>query len=209
VQNKNHLTPLHLASFYGWVELVRILLERGATTHSEDNLGRTPLHLVAKGNSDIGHDGVGVAQLLLEHGADINSQDKQNTTPLHLSSYRGKVEIARVLLDRGANASAKDATGRTPLHMVSRSAYSFREDGAGIAKLLLEHGVDINAQDSSGATPLDFALHHGRLDIASLLLHYGAIRVTTRTRRPDLMRNRPYQLGSKGVHLYDKPAPST
>jgi ankyrin repeat protein len=98
VQNKNHLTPLHLASFYGWVKLVRMLLNRGETANREDNLGRTPLHMVAKGSRDLGHDAsVRVAKLLLEHGADIDAQSKDSATPLHVASYYGRVEMVRVL----------------------------------------------------------------------------------------------------------------
>ena len=174
VQAENYLTPLHLASFYGWVEMVQVLLDHGATVHSEDNLGRIPLHLVAKGtNRDIGHgDGVGVAKLLLEYGADSNAQDKDQKTPLHLALHYGNIEIVRVLLDHGANASAKDARGLTALHMVSYDTY-LSQDRVGVAQLLLEHGANVNAEDHDHATPSDFALHHRRPEIASLLLQYG------------------------------------
>src|ERR1700761_4473903 len=105
--------------------MVRELLDHSATVHSEDSLGRTPLHLVAKGAiRDIGHDGVAVAKLLLENGADSNAKDKHQNTPLHLASCFGNVEIVRVLLDHDANSSAENAQGYTALHMVSRSAYS-------------------------------------------------------------------------------------
>jgi ankyrin repeat protein len=174
VQDKNDLSPLHVASFYGWVEMARVLIDHGATAHSEDNLGRTPLHLVAKGTGcDIGHDGVGVAVLLLEHGADGNAPDKHQTTPLHLASYCGNVGIVRVLLDRGANASVKNDHDLTPLHMVSLGAHFSQNDGVDVALLLLEHGVDVDAQDNDHATPSDLALRQGRGEIASFLLQYG------------------------------------
>jgi ankyrin repeat protein len=173
VQDENDLTPLHLASFYGWVEMVQVLLDCGATAHSEDKLGRTPLHLVAKGTSrDTGHNGVGVVELLLEHGADSNAQDKRQKTPLHLASYYGNVEIVRVLLGRGAIAGAKDALGLTALHMVSCHT-DFEFSGFSVAQLLLEHGADINAEDHDHATPSDFALRHRRPEMASFLLPYG------------------------------------
>jgi ankyrin repeat protein len=185
VHNENDLTPLHFASFYGRVEMVRLLLERGATADSEDSLGRTPLHLVAKCSSDIGDNGVDVVHLLLEHGANINAQDKVNTTPLHLASYCGKVEIARVLLDSGANTNAKTALGLTPLD-VSRG------------------GADLNAKDSIRATPSDFILACRRLEIASLLQHHGDESDPKINQGPT-----PHQLESESVNPHDKPAPST
>ena len=152
--------------------MVRVLLDHGATVHSEDNLGRTPLHLVAKGTTrDIGHDGVAVAELLLEHGADSNAKDKHQTTPLHLASYCGNIDIVRVLLDHEANSSAKNAQGYTALHMVSRGAFSSQEGGEAVTWLLLKHGADVDARSTNDETPLDFASRSNE-KIASLLLHY-------------------------------------
>ena len=186
--------------------MVRVLLDRGATANSEDDLGRTPLHLVAKGSSDIGHDGVGVTQLLLEHGADINARDHHNTTPLHLASHYSKDEILRVLLDRGANVSAKDAQSRTPLHIVSQRVYTYSSAGADVdvARLLLAHGADVNARNSNHKTPLTLARRHNRSDIAWLLLDHGGKSGTEIDQSPT-----PNQLGSEDVYPYDEVAPST
>ena len=147
-------TPLHLAIRRDWFNLAGILLEYGADPVAENNKGQTPLHI------------------LLENDGD----DVQNLVPSPVASYStcGRVEMARTLLGRrGANASAKDALGQTPLHMVSRGAYISQEDDVCIAKLLLEHGADVNAQDNNHETPLDLASHHGKLEIAALLLHYN------------------------------------
>ena len=107
VQDDNQQIPLRLASLFGWVELVRVLLHRGETANSMDILGRTPLHQVA--GSKYYHsrllatlNQVRITKLLLEHGAVVNAQDHDNTTPLHIASYYGKVDIVKVLLDCGA-----------------------------------------------------------------------------------------------------------
>ena len=55
-------TPLHLASRKGYLNLVRVLIQRGADIHARSR-GKTPIQLAsAQGHHD-------VAQLLLEHGA--------------------------------------------------------------------------------------------------------------------------------------------
>jgi ankyrin repeat protein len=175
-RDNNHLSPLHLASFYGWADMVRVLLDRSAAASSVDDLGRTPLHLFAKGGNSIRSDEVGVTRLLVEHGADINAQDKDKTTPLHLALYCGNLEIVRVLLGCGANSNAKNALGLTPLHMVSHGSVRFDDRCylASVAELLLKHGADINARDKDNATPLHLASYCDDLEIVRVLLDRGA-----------------------------------
>ena len=72
-------TPLHMASFRGYEEVARILLEGDADVTAQDDDGRTPLH-VASGE---GH--LQVVRALLEHGASTTARDKAGSTPLHLA----------------------------------------------------------------------------------------------------------------------------
>ncbi|KAE8421609.1 ankyrin repeat-containing domain protein [Aspergillus pseudocaelatus] len=58
-------TALHVVSFIGHMEAVKLLLEKGADITVRDHEGRTPLHLAM----DKGH--LEVVKLLLERGADI------------------------------------------------------------------------------------------------------------------------------------------
>ena len=154
-----------------------MLLGRGANANSEDNFGRTPLHLVAEGKFKLTQDHIRIVQLLLEHGAEVNAQDGGNATPLHLASSGGRVAIVHVLLDRGAAANGKDAQGQTPLHLASQCPFrgpdDSKGDGVGITQLLLDHGADVNEQDNNLATPSDLASYHGRTEITSLLFQYG------------------------------------
>ena len=58
-----HGTPLHRASFFGWLEVARLLLSHGAKVNEKDTMGKTPLQLaVSKGHEDM-------TKLLLERGA--------------------------------------------------------------------------------------------------------------------------------------------
>ena len=167
-QDEDNRTPLHFASHHATGRIARVLLDGDATTNSKDNQGQTPLHEVAQGHSDA------LARLLLERGADVNAPDDDNETPLHLASYFGTVEMVLVLLNAGADACVKDVQGQTPLHKVSQSPQDSLGDGVGVAQLLLEHGADMNAQDNNNATPLDWASFTEKIEIASLLLYYGA-----------------------------------
>ena len=171
----DHRTPLHSASLYGRLDIVRLLLDHGATSNAEDTFGRTPLHLVAKGEYNSEQDRVRTAQLLLDRGADFNAQTENGATPLHLASYLGRVDIARLLLDRGASASSKGRMGRTPLHCVAQGRHLYSTDfGIHVAQLLLERGADVNAADEDERTPLHLASSHGKVEIVQVLLDGGA-----------------------------------
>ena len=180
-QDKAGITPLHLASYYGRLDIVRALLSQGARVNTKGELGQTALHLVLDGNRS-GRDAVAVVRLLLENGADVNAQDSKNETPLHLASDYGKLTIGRVLLIHGANANAANIRGQTPLHMlpigpcVEDESPSKRPSR--FVGILVDGGADVNARDKDNETPLHAAFRNNRVDIVERLIKaradYGA-----------------------------------
>ena len=93
------LTPWHLASQEGHVEVVRFLVEHGVDAAAQDQCGRTPLHRA----SERGH--LGLARFLIEHGTNINiaAQDNDGSTPLHRASSS---DLVRFLVEHGADVAA-------------------------------------------------------------------------------------------------------
>jgi ankyrin repeat protein len=60
----SRVAPLHLASFYGKLEVARLLLERGVDIDAEDDEGNTAYQIALKR----GHEEI--TQLLAGHGAE-------------------------------------------------------------------------------------------------------------------------------------------
>ncbi|CAG5132330.1 unnamed protein product [Candidula unifasciata] len=81
----------------GYLELSRLLLDKGANVATRDKNLATPLH----GAADNGY--VELVRLLIHHGADVNAQTCRGDTPLHLASYRGHGKITRCLMEAGAD----------------------------------------------------------------------------------------------------------
>ena len=158
----NELTPLHLASQQGHLDIARFLVEHRANLAAQDQFGSTPLHLA----SQSGH--LDLTRFLVEHGANMSAQDQGGWTPLHQASFRGHLDLAQFLVGYGANASAQNQRGSTPLHLASQSGH------LDIARFLVEHGTDVAAQDQGGSTPLHRASQWDRLHLAQFLVEHGA-----------------------------------
>lgn len=77
------------------------LLKFGADVNSENEFGRTPLHLAAYGCK------LEAALLLLMHGADPNKQDSKGDTPLHDAVFHDAFEIAELLLVRATHTHGR------------------------------------------------------------------------------------------------------
>jgi len=79
-QSSTKRTPLHWASDFNQVEVIKYLLSKGAKVNAKDNYGITPL-LAAVYE---GH--VGAAQALLAAGADASVKGPDGQTPLEAST---------------------------------------------------------------------------------------------------------------------------
>jgi len=81
----------------------------------------------------------------------------------------GSVEVVRLLIKQGANVNAWHLEdSMTPLHRAM-----FHENIDAI-RLLLEAGADSNAESGVGDSALRLAIEQNNLEMAALLLRYGA-----------------------------------
>jgi len=102
------------ASFLGQVELVKLLLDKGADVNAmSEGVGTA---LMRASNVD-------VVRLLLDKGADVNAKWKcgyhpaclLGETALMRAAASGSVDKVKLLLDRGADINTKSNDGETAL----------------------------------------------------------------------------------------------
>jgi len=89
-------TPLHYTAINGDIEIVEMLLNRGANVNAANQCGITLLHSAVKRKK------MEIIELLLKKGAYVNARDSDSVTPLHLAVENGSEEIVKLLLKHGA-----------------------------------------------------------------------------------------------------------
>ena len=162
-RDEGGLTPLNLASFNGNVEVVLILLERGADITIGDMDNSRPIHCAAiSGN-------IQVAELLLNKGAPVNDRDDNGTTPLGFAVGFWHVDMARYLIDQGADPNIRNEKGMTPLFAVNGP------NSTEIARLLIENGAQVNIKDGENNTPLHTIASTGSVETVKVLVDNGAL----------------------------------
>jgi ankyrin repeat protein len=123
-------TALGLASFFGHLSLVSLLLEQGA----DPNIASNNAFKVAPIHSACAISRIDITELLIRHGADVNAKQQQGVTPLLSAAHHGQTTLAKLLIDHGADVNAETGKGQTPLAMATEK--NFQET----AQLIREHG---------------------------------------------------------------------
>ena len=105
--------PLGLAAFFGNLEAISILLDRGAQVNqpSRNEMKVMPLH------SAVANRHLEIARLLIARGALVNATQAGDFTPLHAAAQNGQLDMVLLLLENGAQTGAVNKAGETPLQL--------------------------------------------------------------------------------------------
>ena len=105
-----------LASHYGHLDIVQLLLQNGAAVDHRHNTGLAPIHLASQN----GH--LDIVQELLDHGTAVDLNTLGRETALHLASVAGRLDVARLLIERGADPNTQERWLDTMPHSVIEGA---------------------------------------------------------------------------------------
>merc|ERR1712034_272635 len=157
LQTKNGESALSIAAKYGFSNIVKFLISKGAQKEHFTNEHQTPLSLAVSQNH------LKVVQVLLEDWISPNSHEKPY---LHLSpifNVKSK-EIAQLLIDNDAiTHGIYNDKNQSPLTVARQNGY------LDVVEFFLDDGLDINHLDSDNKTPLFYALTNKHHDVAKLL----------------------------------------
>ncbi|XP_073186113.1 uncharacterized protein [Lepidochelys kempii] len=185
----NYSTPLHLAAAGGHHEVVKVLLQMGASAADEDGEGMTTIHLAAK------HGHISVLEALKGSISLRITSTKTGFTALHVAAHYGQLDFVRDMLARGLATMRSEPpkftsegqqvkeqgseSGFTPLHLAAQSGHE------SLVRLLLNYpGVQVDCQTSlQGSTPLHLAAQHGHTAVVGLLLSKSTSQLHLRDKR--------------------------
>ncbi|XP_067262139.1 death-associated protein kinase 1 isoform X2 [Chanodichthys erythropterus] len=160
--NKHGTPPLLIAAGCGNVQIIDVLMKKGAEIQAFDKTGANAIYYAAR------HGHVGTLRFLHEKKCPLDIQDKSGETALHVAARYGNVDVVQYLCSIHANPDLLDREQETPLHCAAWHGYS------AVARVLCEAGCDVNARNREGESPLLTASARGFKDIVECLLEHGA-----------------------------------
>ena len=161
-------TPLLLAAYYGYSDIVTMLLSYGADILAKDSIDDAmAIHIAsAKGYYR-------VVEAILESAAARNSKidivnvgDNTGTTPLMWAAMNNQVTVISILIRYKASVNMQDDDGWTPLHFAAAS------DSYRAVEILLNNGADANIADIEGKMAVNVTTD---TDIEALLNKYMTV----------------------------------
>lgn len=140
-------TPLILASYLGYTDIVNALIEKGVDVKAKDDVdGCMAIHLAAaNGKNDI------INILLDVDASNINDVDNRGNTPLHWASMKDRADTVSLLIENGADIEAKDIDNWTALHYAAAFA------SLQTVEALVDNGADKNSLTKDGNIPVNYA----------------------------------------------------
>ncbi|CAM9664666.1 unnamed protein product [Lampetra planeri] len=112
-QDDGGWTPIIWTAEYKHVDVVRLLLSRGADVTLRDNEENICLHWAAFAGS------VDIAEEFINAQCDLHAANLHGDTPLHIASRENHYECVVLLLARGANVDVRNKEGETPMECAS------------------------------------------------------------------------------------------
>lgn len=156
-------TALMMAAASGNLQLVHLLIERGADVNARKRDGSSALIYA------VWHSSPKMIRSLLDQGADPNARLVDGRSALVIAAEQDRLPVLTLLLAKGARARTTDAQGETPLILAA-----VRCQQTEILDLLIRSGCGVNATDRLGNTALLMAAQHRTSNCVKLLLDRGA-----------------------------------
>ena len=163
ISDKNGRTALHEAAQAGWEDIVSMLVGNGANPSLMDYEEKTLFFYAA----ECGH--AGVISILEKHHVRGDDHQRVLEEALYNAAEAGQTSVVKELLNLSVSPDAKKSD-------ITAMAAASRRGHKQIIRLLLRKEVSVSYDDGlpSDSIPLHQAIRNGHVEIAALLLDFGA-----------------------------------
>lgn len=161
VQGEN--SALMIACSKQNLEIVKLLLEKGANASEKNANGQTALMIAARDCHNLA-----ILRLLISAGhANVNDQDNGGVTVFMYAMKNSDINVLKFMLDQNiTNINAADNTGTTA------AMWAAKLNKVQAIKMLAKNsiGVDWTTTNNDGDNVLSLAINNGGLDLVKVLL---------------------------------------
>uniref|UniRef100_A0A8C6P4D2 Ankyrin repeat and death domain containing 1B n=1 Tax=Nothobranchius furzeri TaxID=105023 RepID=A0A8C6P4D2_NOTFU len=202
-KDKYGVAPLHLAAWFGSLDIMKLLVQVGAEQKIENEEGLNILHCAAiNDHSEIveyiindlqmreldrddqsecrpfalaaEHGCVQMLNTLMEpHNMATMKPNKRGDTPLHLAARNGHLDAVQLLLQNMENVTCNVTENVCFQHLNAPLHLAVKNSHLPVIHSLLAAGCNINVTDKTSQTALHLAAESGRTEVVEMLLKAG------------------------------------
>lgn len=156
--------PLMIAVIRNNIEVIELLIERGAKVDEQNESEKTALMLAAF------YGRLHLVKVLRQYDASFEMRDNSGMCPLHYAIDGGNCDTIEYMVTDGADINAVDTVnGWTPI--LRAASLNAKAD---VARVLIKYGADLNLADNNQKTALMIATINGNLPFVQVLVTHGA-----------------------------------
>lgn len=164
--DKEGQTPLFIAIALRNIEMVRLLVDKGASFEYRDDKKRNALDWAIEKECPVDF----IAQLRVMGADPASPAIDSRRTAMHLAAEKNRPDLIEYLHTAGLSLNQQDSQGATPLHV----AVANKKPEA--LQKLIDLKADANIRNSQIETPLHLAAAQGNVEAAEALLSLPEVR---------------------------------
>ncbi|XP_037536997.1 ankyrin repeat and death domain-containing protein 1B [Nematolebias whitei] len=163
-KDKYGVAPIHLAAWFGSLEILKLLVQAGAEQKVENEEGLNIMHCAAINNH------TGIIEYIINdlQMKELDRDDQSGHRPFALAAEHGCVDMLQILMEPYNMATMKpNQRGDTPLHLAARNGH------LDAVQLLLQSFDTRDEVNTDGETALYQAADSGQEECVLALLEAG------------------------------------
>ncbi|MCP5499551.1 MAG: ankyrin repeat domain-containing protein [Leptospiraceae bacterium] len=162
-KNADGQSLLHLSAQFGYLDIVKKIIQKKADVNAKAANGSTPLMLALYAQKSNVVD-------YLKDLSDLNVIDEKDSGLIHYGAEYGTAKFIQFLISKKVDINARTKWGQTAIFLALNS---YTEYGPEIVKLLIQNKADATYKDDSGWEMIHHAAHHGNADLLRYLISQG------------------------------------